>query len=66
MNNMQINGNSMIDEQHANLFDSKISDLPMNYLGVPVSSAGFVCMTGLSWWKRLIKDFKVGKAVFFL
>lgn len=37
MNNMQINGNSMIDEQHANLFDSKISDLPMNYLGVPVS-----------------------------
>jgi hypothetical protein len=37
MNNMQINGNSMIDEQHANLCDCKISDLPMNYLGVPVS-----------------------------
>jgi hypothetical protein len=27
----------MIDEQHVNRFDCKISDLPMNYLGVLVS-----------------------------
>ncbi|PWZ52035.1 1,4-dihydroxy-2-naphthoyl-CoA synthase, peroxisomal [Zea mays] len=34
-----LSGNSgfgCVSEQHANLFDSKISDLPMNYLGVPV------------------------------
>lgn len=41
----------MIADQYANLFDCKVSELPMNYLGVPVSP----CRLHVDDWTKLVE-----------